>query len=173
MFGAAAIALMNSDRHGDLLADGRWLATMLPEWGVAEPGPIGGDELDEFRRLRALLRRLTEALGRGGLSAADIAAFNEVISSTPVRVRLVPDGRRYVLDMTPLAEGWCEYAVREVAGSFGAMLRADPTRLKICAGPGCGTVFRDETRSRTRTWCDSRSCGNRARVRRHRAGLRS
>lgn len=38
-------------------------------------------------------------------------------------------------------------------------------RLGQC--PGCGWLFVDGSRSRTRRWCDMRVCGNRAKVRRH------
>jgi predicted RNA-binding Zn ribbon-like protein len=80
----------------------------------------------------------------------------------------VREGDRYVLAMTPVATGWREIAIREIAGSFAVMLRADPSRLRICAELGCETAFWDETRSRTRTWCDTRTCGNQVRVNRHR-----
>jgi predicted RNA-binding Zn ribbon-like protein len=36
-----------------------------------------------------------------------------------------------------------------------------------CDGAGCGWLFLDTTRNHSRRWCDSRDCGNRARVRRH------
>jgi predicted RNA-binding Zn ribbon-like protein len=45
-------------------------------------------------------------------------------------------------------------------------------RVKVCAGEGCGWVFVDESRNGSRRWCDSRDCGNRARVRRHLARKR-
>jgi predicted RNA-binding Zn ribbon-like protein len=38
-------------------------------------------------------------------------------------------------------------------------------RLKQCAG--CGWLFLDGSRNRTRRWCDMRVCGNRAKARRH------
>lgn len=43
-------------------------------------------------------------------------------------------------------------------------------RLSICGNPLCRLVFLDESRSGTRRWCDDAGCGNRDRVRRHRAG---
>ena len=43
----------------------------------------------------------------------------------------------------------------------------DPTRLTIRAA-GCETAGWGETRSRTQTWCDTRTYGNRMRVTRHR-----
>jgi CGNR zinc finger len=42
-------------------------------------------------------------------------------------------------------------------------------RLLICGNPHCRLVFIDESKSGTRRWCDDAGCGNRDRVRRHRA----
>jgi predicted RNA-binding Zn ribbon-like protein len=39
--------------------------------------------------------------------------------------------------------------------------------LRRCHGPGCGWLFLDRTRSRTRRWCSTSLCGNRERARRH------
>ena len=47
------------------------------------------------------------------------------------------------------------------------------SRVKVCAGDGCGWVFLDESRNSSRRWCDSRDCGNRERVRRHLARKRA
>ena len=42
-------------------------------------------------------------------------------------------------------------------------------RLLICGNPHCRLVFLDASKSGTRRWCDDAGCGNRDRVRRHRA----
>lgn len=56
----------------------------------------------------------------------------------------------------------------QVAASASAVLTsADADRLKQCPGDSCGWVFLDESRNRSRRWCDSRECGNRERVRAH------
>ena len=39
--------------------------------------------------------------------------------------------------------------------------------LRQCHGPGCGWLFLDRARNRTRRWCSSSDCGNRDRARRH------
>ncbi|MER7176067.1 CGNR zinc finger domain-containing protein [Streptomyces mesophilus] len=41
------------------------------------------------------------------------------------------------------------------------------SRVRRCAGPGCGWFFLDRSRSGTRRWCSSDDCGNRDRARRH------
>jgi predicted RNA-binding Zn ribbon-like protein len=40
-------------------------------------------------------------------------------------------------------------------------------RVRECEGRGCGWLFLDESRSRTRRWCSAAGCGNRERVRRY------
>ena len=170
MFGTEAIALMNTGRPGvDDALDEAWLSSSLEDWSVARPGPITDDDLDELRRLRTMLRRWTATVAAGRLlSATDLTDLNRRLARTPSFSRVEVDGDRYVLDMTPVAADWRDVAIAEVLGSFAAMLRVDPTRLRICAAPVCGTVFWDETRSRTRQWCDNRTCGNRVRVQRYR-----
>jgi predicted RNA-binding Zn ribbon-like protein len=51
----------------------------------------------------------------------------------------------------------------------------DQRRIKTCGNPGCGWLFYDMTKSRTRRWCEMAACGNRAkqkalRLRSHRLG---
>ena len=87
-----------------------------------------------------------------------------------MRARLEPEpGGGYVVDFTPVGGEWVDRVERELSGSFASILRrSHPPRLKRCAEESCRRVFYDATRSRTRRWCDSGTCGNRARVRRHR-----
>jgi predicted RNA-binding Zn ribbon-like protein len=47
----------------------------------------------------------------------------------------------------------------------------DLPRLRRCDGEGCGWLFLDLTRNHSRVWCAAGDCGNRTRVRRHRAAL--
>ncbi len=39
--------------------------------------------------------------------------------------------------------------------------------VRRCEGRGCGWLFLDTSRNRTRRWCDMKICGNRAKARRH------
>jgi predicted RNA-binding Zn ribbon-like protein len=121
--------------------------------------------------LRALLSRLTDTVAAGRqLSPAELRELNAVTGRLPVRAQLEaePDGG-YVVDFEPVGGGWIDRAERELSGSFASLLRRSrPPRLKRCADESCRRAFVDDTRSRTRRWCDSGTCGNRARVRRHR-----
>ncbi|MBO3750380.1 CGNR zinc finger domain-containing protein [Streptosporangiaceae bacterium NEAU-GS5] len=46
-------------------------------------------------------------------------------------------------------------------------------RLRVCAAPDCSHVFVDESRNRSRVYCDSRTCGNRIHVAAYRARRRA
>ena len=111
-----------------------------------------------------LLRRLAAAVADGRmLETAELAELNEVLARTPVTARLVDGGEgRYALDMAPVEAD----PERDLAGQFASLLRRAPDRLKRCEE--CGRFFLDSTRSRTQRWCTPQ-CGDRARVRSHRA----
>jgi predicted RNA-binding Zn ribbon-like protein len=49
------------------------------------------------------------------------------------------------------------------------MVAGESGRLRSCASPACRDVFLDESRNRSRRYCDSRTCGNRLHVAAYRA----
>jgi len=50
----------------------------------------------------------------------------------------------------------------------------DIGRVGVCADDrGCGWLFYDTSRNRTRQWCSMRGCGNRAKARRHQEKVKS
>jgi predicted RNA-binding Zn ribbon-like protein len=53
------------------------------------------------------------------------------------------------------------------------MLSVEPGRLKECpTDVGCGWMFHDSSKNRSRRWCDMGDCGNVAKARRHYARVR-
>jgi predicted RNA-binding Zn ribbon-like protein len=111
-----------------------------------------------------LLQRLADTVAAGRmLNPAELADLNEVLGRTAVTARLVDGGHgRYAVEMRPVEPD----PERDLAGQFASLLRRAPGRLKRCEE--CGRFFLDATRSRTQRWCTTR-CGDRARVRAHRA----
>ena len=45
----------------------------------------------------------------------------------------------------------------------------EPRRLRKCGADDCSLVFYDTARNATRRWCSMAACGNRHKVKRHRA----
>jgi predicted RNA-binding Zn ribbon-like protein len=61
--------------------------------------------------------------------------------------------------------------LREITlSAVQTLLEDDVTRIRQC--PGCGWLFHDHSRNNSRTWCDMRFCGNRAKNKRFHDRLR-
>jgi predicted RNA-binding Zn ribbon-like protein len=170
VLGEPALELLQSRRADgvDLVDDVDWLRSATRRWAV-EPGRMPtADETASLKRLRQAMRGIVAILDDGRLpNDAELAELNTFVTAVPVLARLERYGDGFVIDMTPVAEGWTLVA-RELAGWFGSLLRADPWRLKLCANPECRLPFYDGSKSRTRRWHDNATCGNRDRVRRFR-----
>lgn len=120
-------------------------------------------------RLREVLFTLFSDVASGAApDAGSMRVLNDVLAESLAHVSVRPagDGR--------FAAGWGSACHLErptwlVAASAASVLSSedDRGRLKQCPGEQCGWLFVDASSSRTRRWCDSRLCGNRARVRAH------
>ena len=167
------LELVNSLAPGgeDLLRDRGWLRAAAVRWGLPD-GAAGRLDLDALASLRALLTELTARVAAGRpFSDGQLEALNAVIGSIPIRAQLVTGTHgRYLVEMRPQTEDPTELAVRDLAGGWVSLLRrSHPPRLKVCANDACRRAFYDASRNRSRRWCDGARCGNRERVRRHRA----
>lgn len=134
--------------------------------GVGDEPAAVRREVEQFRRL--LDRILTdEAKGRGATDA-DLEILDRLLSRAGAARGLVPTVRGYGWgwrrDPGPVVE-----RLFPAAWSAAQLLASDDRhRLKCC--DGCGRLFLDQSRNRSRRWCDMRACGNRAKARRFRHG---
>lgn len=103
---------------------------------------------------------------------AEVDVINEELARAMAHARVVPDGGGYVLAWEdPVAGGTVhlDAPLWPIARSAMELLvEADLERVGECESDTCGFLFLDVTRNRSRRWCDTKVCGNRARVRRHR-----
>jgi predicted RNA-binding Zn ribbon-like protein len=143
---------------------------VLPDAPDEEPTAA---QVAKLRRLREVLRSLGELVAGGQVPTdEELGPLNRFVTEVPVEISVRRADDRVVLVRTALATGWDE-AIRELAGRFAGLLaRRDPARFKLCGNADCERLFYDASRNRTGRWCGG-ACGNRARVRRHRAGRAS
>lgn len=172
--------LINSDWHDhrgsgareDRIGNDRWLESFLAraEWDALLPG---AEERDRLRNLRALLRRMVDALIAGKrVSRADLNALNDVLAASPLVPRLERRRSGWQLSQMRSTTG-ISRVMAAIAASFASMIAdGDPTRVKICANPDCRWIIYDESHNRTRRWCNVKECGNLIKVRDFRARRR-
>jgi len=100
--------------------------------------------------------------------SGDLAVLNRAVQSAR-GVRQVVMGRNTTEWRWSEAEAsfdTLKWLVAESAVEF--LTAADLSRLSRCGGDDCGWLFEDISRNHSREWCDTRDCGDRARVRRFR-----
>jgi len=178
-FGKVApwVDLVNSEEWNGLgqftdhLANPHWLATFLKHWELY-PFPSKDVPRRKLEQLRSLLRGTAEKLTAGGsIGRGELSALNQLLN-VPAWQKLVQDQNGFRAETVPVRSNWT-WVIARIAASFGEMLaNQEVGRIKVCANSDCRWVFHDPTKARTKRWCDDRTCGNRARVRRARARKR-
>ncbi len=129
--------------------------------------------LDRIRRVRAAMRELAEAsVAHRPPAQHHLDEVNRALT-TPYTYYLVqaPDG----VSLDHRHEGDpIEGALARLTESIAREVsQGHPERLRICANDECRWLFNDTSRTGRRKWCDMATCGNRAKVARHRERKRS
>ena len=166
---------LDPQRRIDYLGDPAALATWLGRF-EAVPGTgaevvrraserTGRQVLGEVRSLREQLYDALAPLADGAPPGSLVVApeLNARLADAVAHSRLAGVPPRWQLAPARPAD-----VVRVLAlAALDLLTTEDLARLRRCAGPGCGWVFLDRSKSHTRRWCSSADCGNRDRARRH------
>ena len=159
----------------DRLQSKEWLSEFLAkEFGGVSVTLRDPRVKKAFYELRALLRGIVQRVAAGDRVAQDqILRLNKFMALAEWQYTFSSlRAGKYHLGQVPRRKNW-KWVLSAIARSAGEMLaNTDLARLKICPNPGCRWVFYDETKGRTRRWCDSTRCGNLDKVRRFRERLR-
>ncbi len=145
------------------------LASWLDERFPDVDGTATDRDLIDSLALRAAIARSATAISRGQRPAGDDVDVINLFAATPDIPPALAGGRRQAGRAHARVSQTLSVMAREVVELFSAD-RAD--RIRECAADDCQLVFYDESRSNNRRWCSMQRCGNRAKVRAHRARLR-
>lgn len=152
--GVACLDFINTQFDADTLFQGRW---------------VSPQDLARARRFHRSLGRLLRAEASGaGAREHDVRILNQVLSRAGRSRGLLPTVRGYGWGWLDEEAGLAR-VLWPVAFSAARLLEgADLDHLKAC--DGCGRLFVDGSRNRSRRWCDMGGCGNRAKQKRWREG---
>ena len=123
--------------------------------------------LARAREFREALNSLASAIDAGRQpAAAALKTIGECLAGAYANGRLVPhDG---TLQWIASAEDELDRVVWEIGRAAGRLVVSPRlARVRACAAGDCGWWFVDDTKNRSRRWCDMKECGNRAKARRH------
>lgn len=124
--------------------------------------------LEQAIALREAIYRIFSAIAHSHPpDTADITALNAALSDAMARSMLIPKANEFVW-------GWpdddaLDQMLWRVTRSAAVLLTSQElNRVGECADDrGCGWLFLDMSRNRSRRWCDMNDCGNRAKARRN------
>lgn len=158
-----------SDALGDLIASPEGWRKWATAAGLETGGAVETEDVAAISDLRASLARLfghfvdpiatpDEAIDTVNRHLRQTATFPEISADYPdLACRRVAEG--------PIT------AVGRIATDFAEFVEDgfEPSRLRRCSGDACSLVFYDSSRNGARRWCSMEICGNRSKVRSHRA----
>ena len=126
-----------------------------------EPG-----DLERALEVREALRQVLSNRGAGeAIDERAIGTLNAHPACVQMRLRFDGSGAP---QLEPVGRG-LEGALAEL---FAIIEHADAdgswARLKVCADHGCRWAFYDNSKNRSRNWCNMAVCGNRAKAREYR-----
>ncbi|MCS0498612.1 CGNR zinc finger domain-containing protein [Protaetiibacter mangrovi] len=142
---------------------GAWLAEHVTTAPADEPGER---DLADALILRAALTRLYIAAADGQPLAPDDIDTLNLFAATPDVPPALDGGRRQAGAGRIRAAQALSMLAREAVVNLAG--RSDG-RIRRCDADDCRMVYRDESRTDSRRWCSMQRCGNRAKVRAHRA----
>ena len=155
----------------DQLATPAQLAAWLAEHGQG----VAATSVDARTHARALaLREGLRALGRANNDETPepgrLEAMADATTALPMTASLATGSQ---WELRPAATGADAFLATMVATTLRAMADGSWSRVKACQNDTCRWLFIDQSRNRSRQWCDMAICGSRMKSRAYRARQRA
>jgi len=97
----------------------------------------------------------------------DLAILNRWLARAMAKASISSTGNGFTWDWKP-EEVALERVLWPIARLAAELLTSgELASVKMCAADNCGWLFLDTSKNHTRRWCDMKSCGNRAKAKRH------
>lgn len=125
--------------------------------------------LARAKDFREALNGLARAIDAGKQPNPDVLnTISECLANAYANARLVPHDE--ALQWVASADDDLERIVWEIGRAAGRLVVSPRlARVRACAAGDCGWWFVDDTKNRSRRWCDMKLCGNREKLRRFRS----
>lgn len=97
---------------------------------------------------------------------ADLATFNAALVETMAHACIVSENDGFAWSWQE--QDSLERVVWPIVRSAADLLTStDLKDVRMCAAEDCGWLFLDTSKNHSRRWCDMKTCGNRAKVRKY------
>jgi len=159
---------LGSGETYDRLPEPLFRRAFLKRWHYEVGDPDDLAARARLRSLRSFLRGVLEMYISGrALSPSMRKRLESEVNRVTMALRLTHGAAGYALSVEHSGAAW-DVVTADIATS-AARLMTEGASVKVCANPDCSWMFIDETKPRTRRWCNVSVCGSLVNVRRHRA----
>lgn len=152
----------------DPIYDENWLNDFYKKWDLSNAGIPDKRMIDKLLELRSFLNKvIIDIYSEKAIHSDDLDRINKYLSSFSFYKVLKKDNEKYYLSIVPEKSDF-NWIIFEIISSFIKLITEyDISRIKICNNPDCNWIFYDESKSKTRKWCDN-TCATLMKVRRFR-----
>jgi predicted RNA-binding Zn ribbon-like protein len=145
-----------------------WRRAFLRQWHFRVDDPDDDSARSRLSLQRTVLRRVLESyMSSRPLGPSLRRALEAQMNRAPAVLSISGGPGAYGLALKRSGAAW-DVVTAEIATS-AARLISQQRAVKECANPDCSWLFVDESKPRSRRWCDVSICGSLVNVRRHRA----
>ncbi|WP_308210656.1 CGNR zinc finger domain-containing protein [Actinomadura luzonensis] len=147
------------------------LEALVESREVSGVGKLTARDLGQVRMVREAFHRVFTAPDQ----ATAVRTLNALLAETRITPRLTEhDGHPLHVHYFAADSSLAEHLAADCGVALAHLLvEGEGERLRTCSAPDCSRVFVDESRNRSRVYCDSRTCGNRMHVAAYRARRRA
>ncbi len=124
--------------------------------------------LHEAIEVREAIFRIFQAVVEGRPpESADLLLLNAALSRAMVHACVAPRGNAFAWGWVPGGDA-PDRALWPVVRAAADLLTSPELHcVRMCAADDCAWLFLDTSKNHSRRWCNMKTCGNRAKVRRH------
>jgi predicted RNA-binding Zn ribbon-like protein len=160
----AQLAGRYRERQVDAIDNPAALRDWLRVYGLEPTGAVTAADVERFQAVREVLHAAAAATLRGDrVKLSDVRVLADALQADrPIGIRGTSDGLAIVRPGTAT-----ESLARLVRDAVQDLSGPQRTHLRPCGDDTCSGIFFDYTGRRR--WCSDERCGNRLRVRAHRA----
>lgn len=137
---------------------------------LAKKNPAGAKKIHKKAiTLRETIYHIFSAVAAGKQpETSDLSILNDVLSRALCHLAIVSSDKDFSWEWIPVKYDLDQILWPVARSSADLLTSKEIDRVGECADDrGCGWLFLDTSRNRSRRWCDMKDCGNRDKVRRY------
>ncbi len=126
------------------------------------------DVLARAVAVREAIYAIFSARAHGVMPARnDLDRLNTELVQANIQMYLVPEQDGFVWDWSDREQALDAMLWPVVRSAVDVLTSSELQDVRVCAADNCGWLFLDTSKNHSRRWCDMKSCGNRAKARKH------